>query len=88
MFNGSNCDRKSQLSGILTEPINPCASGIIFRKYNFEVSQLKHLTRKTNSLEISNMWSTVFSPSKMAEKIRRFFQMFNISVNFKDTKKG
>ena len=22
-FNGSNCDRKSQLSGILTEPSNP-----------------------------------------------------------------
>ena len=23
MFNGSNCDRKAQLSGILTEPLNP-----------------------------------------------------------------
>ena len=23
MFNGSNCDRKSQLSGILAEPLNP-----------------------------------------------------------------
>ena len=23
MFNGSDCDRKSQLSGILTEPLNP-----------------------------------------------------------------
>ena len=23
MFNGSNCDRKSQLSGRLTEPLNP-----------------------------------------------------------------
>ena len=23
MFNGSNCDRKSQLSGILPEPLNP-----------------------------------------------------------------
>ena len=23
MFNGSNCDRKSQLSGILTELLNP-----------------------------------------------------------------
>ena len=23
VFNGSNCDRKSQLSGILTEPVNP-----------------------------------------------------------------
>ena len=25
MFNGSNCDRKSQLSEILTEPLNPHA---------------------------------------------------------------
>ena len=23
MFNGSNCDRKSQLSGKVTEPLNP-----------------------------------------------------------------
>ena len=23
MFNGSNCDRKSQVSKILTEPLNP-----------------------------------------------------------------
>jgi len=23
MFNGSNCDQKSQLSGILIEPLNP-----------------------------------------------------------------
>ena len=23
MFNGSNCDRKSQLSGTLAEPLNP-----------------------------------------------------------------
>ena len=23
MFNKTNCDRKSQLSGILTEPLNP-----------------------------------------------------------------
>ena len=27
MFNGSNCDRKSQFSGILTEPLNPRAQG-------------------------------------------------------------
>ena len=25
MFNGSNCDRKLQLSGILAEPLNPRA---------------------------------------------------------------
>ena len=28
MFNGSNCDRKSQLSGILTEPLNPRESDL------------------------------------------------------------
>ena len=28
MFNGSNCDRKSQLSEILTEPLNPRAAAI------------------------------------------------------------
>ena len=28
MFNGSNCDRKSQLSGILTGPLNPRDSKI------------------------------------------------------------
>ena len=38
MFNGSNCDRKSQLSGILTEPLNPresllrgCSDGLIHK---------------------------------------------------------
>ena len=30
MFNGSNCNRKSQLSGILTEPLNPRDSDINF----------------------------------------------------------
>ena len=25
MFIRTNCDRKSQFSGILTEPLNPCA---------------------------------------------------------------
>ena len=28
MFNGSNCDKKSQLSGILTEPLNPRAVNV------------------------------------------------------------
>ena len=27
MFNGLNCDRKSQLSGILTKPLNPRERG-------------------------------------------------------------
>ena len=30
MFNGSNCDRKSQLSGILTEPLNPLEHNVGF----------------------------------------------------------
>ena len=28
MFNGSNCDRKSQLSGILTGPLTPRESTV------------------------------------------------------------
>ena len=28
MYKGSNCDRKSQLSEILTEPLNPCVSEV------------------------------------------------------------
>ena len=34
MFNGSNCDRKSQLSGILTEPLNPRVYYWICDHYN------------------------------------------------------
>ena len=33
MFNGSNCGQKSQLSGILTEPLNPREVSIIL--YSF-----------------------------------------------------
>ena len=39
----------------------------LFRQYNFVVSQLKHLTPKTTSFEISKMWSTNFLPSKLSE---------------------
>ena len=35
MFNGSNFDRKSQLSGILTEPLNPCVWGL--RRPNLKI---------------------------------------------------
>ena len=28
MLNGSNCDRKSQLSGVSTEPLNPRNTGL------------------------------------------------------------
>ena len=36
MFNRSYCDRKSQLSGILTEPLNP-------RALKFSKKSFKHL---------------------------------------------
>ena len=39
----------------------------LFRKHNFVVSQLKHLTPKTAIPMISKMWSTIFSPSKLKE---------------------
>ena len=70
----------------------------LFSKHNFVVSQFKHLTPKTTSLEISKMWSIIFSASKLSEILRNLSrfqfieinktdQMFNIFVNFKDTKK-
>jgi len=37
MFNGSNWDRKSQLSGILTEPLNPRDSYTHTFKQNLHV---------------------------------------------------
>ena len=36
MFNGSNCDRKSQLSGTLTEPLNP-------RVLKYEFCSIKYM---------------------------------------------
>ena len=72
----------------LLSSLFPC--GIIFA-----VSQFKP---KTTSLGVSKLWSTIFLPSKLTEileicqdssllKINKTVQMFNISVNFKDTKK-
>ena len=67
-----------------------------YRKRNFVVSRLKHLTPKTTS----KMWSTNVVPSKLTSIIGYFsrfqalaylkstnktVQMFNISVIFKDT---
>ena len=65
----------------------------LFRKHNFVVSHLKHLTPKTAIPGISKMWSTIFLPSKLTEILgdSRFkfikTQMFNISIMLKDTKK-
>ena len=34
MYKGSNCDRKSQLSEIMTKPLNPCAVDcVLFETY-------------------------------------------------------
>ena len=38
MFNGSNCDRKSQLSGILTGTFNPRDSKIETLLYDYYIS--------------------------------------------------
>ena len=40
MFNGSNCDRKSQLSGILTELLNPRGSWKITKLTVKKISQI------------------------------------------------
>ena len=58
MFNGTNCDRKSQLSGILTEPLNPRGLhiSIIFVKQRFkgQHSECKSLKNNLNSPFKSN----------------------------------
>jgi len=41
MYKGSNCDRKSQLSEILTEPLNPRVRNQIFSFYQSKKSYLK-----------------------------------------------
>ena len=40
MFNGSNFDRKSQLSGILTEPLNPRDTEHILKMPGLKVSMI------------------------------------------------
>ena len=52
MFNGSNCDRKSQLSGILTETLNPRISFTV----PFYLSFKKHLPPKKNKRERREMF--------------------------------
>ena len=49
--------------------------GIIFRNYNFVVSQLKHLTPKTTSLLIYKIWSTIFFTLKIDGDIKKFVQI-------------
>ena len=51
----------------------------LFRKYNFVVSQLKHLTPlKLVVFWISNMWSTIFPPSKLTMESLKY-QRFTLS---------
>ena len=56
----------------------------IFRKYNFIVSQLKHLTPKTSSLGIFKLESTIFSPLKLTEILGNLsrFQIVKNKQNF------
>ena len=61
----------------MTTSYQLCFSGII-SIYNCEVSLLKHVTPKSTSLGISEMWSTIFSPSKLTEILEKFV---NIPVN-------
>ena len=62
MFNGPNCDRKSQLSGILSQPLNPreCScehesrgwrvkvNNILIFNFNFEILNLRNKDKKTS----------------------------------------
>ena len=67
MFNGSNCDRKSHLSGILTEPLNP--REILHVKLNkIEIKVLNvfndnysYLLRRTTMFWIPNVYLNTIS---------------------------
>ena len=79
----------------MTTSISSLFHAGLFRIHNFEVSQLKQLTPKTTIVGISKMGYRIFSPTKLTEicpdssflKIIKTDKMFNISFNFKDTKK-
>ena len=47
----------------------------LFRKHNFEVSQLKHFTLKTISFGISKVWFTIFFTFKIDGDIWKFVQI-------------
>ena len=53
MSNESNSDRKPQLSGILTEPLNPRAVRFFFeveyKKYDFRLSHFRHIKFKRDT---------------------------------------
>ena len=56
MFDGSNCDRKSHLSGILTEPLNPRVLSVyLIINTNIQISTLNH------SLEIRSLYIQVYN---------------------------
>ena len=52
MFNGSNCDRKSQRSGILTEPLNPRGIGYLNTFYH-HIKFLRRVFLIANQLKLS-----------------------------------
>ena len=70
MFRGSNCDRKSQLSGILTEPLNPRALRILLFRYFFwmlkvvpGVSLMNEMNSSCPSLDrLNNSLLSVYVP--------------------------
>jgi len=72
MFNGSNCDRKSQLSGILTEPLNPrvTTARLIFLR-NLLPLQAIHLT-------------TILSP--LSSNVKPFFWENEHTLGFEKIK--
>ena len=54
MFNGSNCDRKSQLSGILTEPLNPREEGHKQdRMYTIYIQDTRDVSRQGRMQDLS-----------------------------------
>ena len=68
----------------MTTSISSLFQAGLFCKHYFLESQLKHLTPKTTSLGISKMWSFIFSPLKLAEKLGNLsrFQFIKNQQNY------
>ena len=56
VINGENCDRKSQFSQILTEPLNPPAADVLIVKIKLQIVQINDLHQILNVTLLFRVW--------------------------------
>ena len=70
MFNGSNCDRKSQISWILTEPLNPRDVGQITVHTSRVGQNTVHTSRVgQNTVHTSRVGQNTVHTSRVVRKL-------------------